>query len=160
MGVDGEDDFFEGKNTRESSGMKVDEDHGPWIWHDRRWMMDEAKKKGCVALLRLFLVSLAGCYSWRNVAAFPEWIWVIIVDQSKSVLPQIRKHSHQRPETGTKAYQWIGTKTVIILERRLQRLSPVVYTWKTLIRSWVEKRRETKAADWEVWALWDHNPVN
>ena len=26
MEVDGEDEFFEGKNTRESSGMKVDEE--------------------------------------------------------------------------------------------------------------------------------------
>ena len=32
MGVDGEDEFFKGKVTLgESSGMKVDEDHGPWI---------------------------------------------------------------------------------------------------------------------------------
>ena len=70
--------FSKGTTPGESSGMKVDEDHGPWIWHDRiggEWWM--TKKKGCVALLRLFLVSLeAGCYSWRNVAAFPEWIWV------------------------------------------------------------------------------------
>lgn len=54
-------------------------------------MDEKAKKKGCVALLRLFVVSLeAGCYS-----SFSRVDLGRPIEICQSVLPQIHKHSHQ-----------------------------------------------------------------